>query len=76
MADDRTRDDNSRYTTEYTDSDFLEAIDELGKASTSDIATEIGCATATAHYRLNKLEDNETIQSEKKYGAVLWQRTD
>ncbi|WP_337653193.1 winged helix-turn-helix domain-containing protein [Halomontanus rarus] len=63
---DRSRDDEtSQYREEYPEKDFLEAIRECSVASTTNVATEIGCNRSTALRRLTQLEKREKIASER-----------
>ncbi|ELZ39725.1 hth domain-containing protein [Halorubrum californiense DSM 19288] len=65
--------ESGRYTTSYTDSEFIEAIQHLeGMAGTSDIAEEIGCTQRTAYTRLKSLEDQNKIESRKVGSSLLW----
>ena len=62
---DRSRDDETqRFEAEYTDQDFLDAVQECPVASTSNVADEIGCNRKTALRRLQQLEEQDEIQSE------------
>ena len=65
--------ESGRYTTSYTDSEFIEAIQHLdGMAGTSDIAEEIGCTQRTAYTRLKSLEDQDRIEIRKVGSSLLW----
>ena len=65
--------ESGRYTTSYTDSEFIEALQHLeGMAGTSDIAEEIGCTQRTAYTRLKSLEDQNMIESRKVGSSLLW----
>lgn len=72
---DRDRDEETgRFTTEFQDEDFIDAITELdGSASTSEIADFLDCDRRTAYLRLNKLEDKGHISSRKVGNSLLWQ---
>lgn len=72
---DRDRDEETgRFTTEFQDEDFTNAIRELdGSASTSEIADLLDCDRRTAYLRLNELEDEGHISSRKVGNSLLWQ---
>ena len=65
--------DSGEYTQTYPDSDFIDAIDELGgMASTSDISDTVGCTHRTAYTRLQAIEEQDLIQSRKVGNSILW----
>lgn len=65
--------ESGKYTTTYTDSEFIKAIQHLeGMAGTSEIAEEIGCTQRTAYTRLKSLEDQDRIKSRKVGSSLLW----
>ena len=65
--------DSGKYTTSYSDSDFLDAIQELdGLAGTSEIAESVGCTRRTAYTRLQSLESNDRINSRKVGNSLVW----
>jgi len=65
--------ESGKYTTTYSDSEFIEAIQHLeGMAGTSEIAEEIGCTQRTAYTRLKSLEDQNEIESRKVGSSLLW----
>ncbi|EMA37162.1 hth domain-containing protein [Halobiforma nitratireducens JCM 10879] len=68
-----TRDDFSgRYTTEFPLSDFIEAIESLGLASTQDIAEEVGCSYDLAYRRLKELREKGEIEGRKIGNTYHW----
>lgn len=71
---DRDRDESSgRYTTEYSDEEFVEAIEKSGgTASTTEVADLIGCDRRTAYLRLKELEEESHISSRKVGNSLLW----
>jgi predicted ArsR family transcriptional regulator len=74
---DRNRDENSgKFSEEYPREDFLRALDELGAAGTTDIAEEVGCDRRTAYLKLQDLEDDGDIKSQKVGNALLWELAD
>ena len=70
---DRDRDDESgKFTEEYPIEDFIEAIRELDSAGTSDIADYIGCDRRTAYLKLQALDEENKVESQKVGNALLW----
>lgn len=67
------RNDEGKYSDTYDDSDFLNAVRQLGGAGTTDVANEIGCDRRTAYVRLNELEDNGEVTSKKIGKALYWE---
>ncbi len=70
----KDRDDKSgKYTTSYPDTDFLDAIGELGgMASTSEVAEMVGCTHRTAYTRLQTIENEGQIESRKFGNSLVW----
>lgn len=74
---DRDRDEESgKFTEEYPQQDFLEALGELGPSGTTDIAEYVGCDRRTAYLKLKSLEDEEKIRSNKVGNSLLWEIDD
>jgi len=73
QEDDRDRDNRSgRYTTEFESETFIEAVDELGLASTRDIADEVGCSYDLAYRRLKELADEGLVEGNKVGNTYHW----
>jgi Mn-dependent DtxR family transcriptional regulator len=74
----KDRDEESgKYTTTYTDSDFIEAIGNGdGMAATSDVAESVGCSHQTAYERLQRLEEQGEIRSREVGNSLLWSTVD
>lgn len=70
----KDRDEESgKYTTSYTDSDFVDAIRHLdGMAGTSEIADEVGCTRRTAYTRLKLLDEKGDIESREVGNSLVW----
>ena len=70
----KDRDDGSgKYTTTYTDGDFLRVIKEFGpQVGTQAVADEVSCTRDTAYRRLCELEEEDEIESQKVGMARLW----
>lgn len=75
--DDRKRDNRSgRYTTEFEPEAFVEAVQELGLASTRDIADEVGCSYDLAYRRLKELADEGLVEGNKVGNTYHWKPVD
>ena len=69
----RGRDDESgKFTEEYPVEEFIEAIGELDSAGTTDIADYIGCDRRTAYLKLQALDEDGKVESQKVGNALLW----
>ncbi|NLV10254.1 HTH domain-containing protein [Halomicrobium mukohataei] len=70
----KDRDEESgKYTTSYTDSDFVDAIRRLdGMAGTSEIADEVGCTRRTAYTRLKSLAEKGDLESLEVGNSLVW----
>jgi len=69
----RERDEESgKFTQEYPKEDFLEALEELGPSGTTDISDYVGCDRRTAYLKLQSLEEEGKITSQKIGNALLW----
>lgn len=69
----RKRDEESgKYTEEYPLEEFIEALEELGQAGTTDISEYVGCDRRTAYLKLQSLEEDDEIESTKIGSALLW----
>lgn len=65
--------ESGRYTTSYSDSDFIDAIQTLGgMAGTSEIAEIVGCTRRTAYTRLQSLESEGKVSSRKVGNSLVW----
>ena len=75
MAD---RDENTgRYTGKYPDKKFLDTIkNQDGMVGTGEIANTVGCAHDTAYKRLQKLENEEKVSSQKVGNTLVWSLVD
>jgi hypothetical protein len=70
---DRGRDEDSgQFTEEYPEQKFLQAVEELDSAGTSDIAEYVGCDRRTAYLKLTSLEQDGKLESDKIGNALLW----
>ncbi len=65
--------DTGQYTGNYSSKEFLTAIENIdGMAGTGDIADEIGCAHDTAYKRLQNLENDGLVKSQKVGNTLIW----
>lgn len=65
--------DSGRYKTNYEDSDFLNAVQQLdGMAGTSEVAEEVGCTRRTAYTRLSSLEEDGDVKSRQVGNSLVW----
>lgn len=71
---DRDRDEESgRFTEEYPEEEFIQALEELGSAGTTDISNYVGCDRRTAYLKLQSLEEENKVTSQKVGNALLWE---
>lgn len=63
---------SGRYTPEFTDEDFLAAVEAIESGSTADIAEEVGCSPDLAYRRLRDLAEEGRVGSEKIAGNFRW----
>lgn len=71
MPEDRLSDDEDGRR-QYPESQFIEAIEEGDTPTTTDVAEYVGCTSQAALYRLDKLEDEGTVSSEKIGNTKVW----
>jgi GTP-sensing pleiotropic transcriptional regulator CodY len=72
---DRDREkETGQFTTEYTDDEFIDAIEQSdGGATTSEVADIVGCDRRTAYIRLSNLEKKSVIHSREVGNSLLWE---
>jgi len=69
----RDRDENSgRFTEKYPRKRFLRALEDLSAAGTADISNHVGCDRRTAYIKLQALEEEGKVESQKVGNALLW----
>ena len=62
-----------QYTGEYPDEEFIDTIQESEQMlGTGEIADAVACAHDTAYKRLQKLEDEGVIGSQKVGNTLVW----
>ncbi len=73
----RKRDESSgQFSEEYPRIDFIQALEELGATGTTDVSNYVGCDRRTAYLKLQALEEDGDIKSQKVGNALLWKLTD
>lgn len=65
-------DDTGQIAEKYPDSAFLQAVDELEPASTSEVAGAVGCTRRNADIRLRKLADAGKVKNKKIGNSLSW----
>ena len=62
-----------QYTGEYPDEEFIDTIQGSDQMlGTGEIAESVGCAHDTAYKRLQRLEDNDIVGSQKVGNTLVW----
>lgn len=73
----RDRDEESgKFTETYALEEFIQALEELGAAGTTDISNYVGCDRRTAYLKLQSLEEEGEVRSQKVGNALLWELSD
>ena len=73
----RDRDEETgRYTTQYHEEDFLEALEDEDFLSTDDVAEKVGCTQNLAYRRLKELEEDGEVESKEIGRFLAWQKAD
>ena len=57
---------------QYSDSDFLDAVEKNAPASTSEVADEVGCTRRNADMRLKRLADDGKVKRKKIAASQVW----
>jgi DeoR/GlpR family transcriptional regulator of sugar metabolism len=69
----RERDEESgEFIQKYPQEEFLQALEELGSAGTTDVSEHVGCDRRTAYLKLQSLEEEGKVASQKVGNALLW----
>ena len=70
---DMSRDEDSgTYTEQYSNDDFLRAVEERAPASTSEVAEEVGCTRRNADVRLKRLAEEGKVKRKKIAATQVW----
>jgi len=64
--------ESGKLTEQYSDEDFLEAVEEHEPASTSEVAEAVGCSRRNANVRLEKLEEAGKVRSKMAGNSLIW----
>lgn len=64
--------ESGKLTEQYTDEDFLEAVEQHEPASTREVADEVGCSRRNADVRLRKLEEAGEVGKKKVGNSLTW----
>lgn len=64
--------DSGKFTEQYPEEAFLEAVERLDTATTTEIAEEVGCSYDLAYRRLNTLADEGKIQRKEIGPSFVW----
>ena len=73
MSGDQDRDgDSGRFSSEYSEEEFIEALKENEPAGTSEIADTIGCHHKSAYKRLKQLEERGVVSSKQVGRSLIW----
>jgi len=66
------RNEEGKFTEQYSDDAFLTAINDLPVASTQSVADRVGCSYNLAYRRLGKLEGEGAIEKEEVGTSFVW----
>jgi hypothetical protein len=73
MADKDRDEESGRFTEEYPEEEFIQALEEIGPAGTTDISNFVGCDRRTAYLKLQSLSEEGKVSSQKVGNALLWE---
>ena len=69
----RERDEETgQFSQQYTNREFLTAIEDLDTPTTAEIASYIGCSYDLAYRRLHDLEEEGLVGKDEIGGSFLW----
>lgn len=66
------RDEDHRFTEQYSDEDFLDAVESLELPTSKDVHEAVGCSYSLADYRLKELEKEDRVSKQKVASANIW----
>lgn len=72
MPYDERNEDTGQFTPEFTDDQFIDAIESDEGATTSEVAEAVGCNYRTAYDRLNSLEESGRVSFRDVGNSRLW----
>lgn len=64
--------ETGQFEEEYPDEMFLEAIDELDVATTSEVAEYVGCSYDLAYRRLHTLANEGAVTKIEAGNSFIW----
>ena len=76
MTDTERDPDSGKLSEQYSDDDFIVAVEDHEPASTREVANEVGCSRRNADVRLRKLEDASEIRKKKVGNSLTWFSTE
>lgn len=57
---------------QFSDSDFLDAVEKHSPASTAEVADEVGCTRRNADMRLKRLAEEGAVKRKKIAASQVW----
>lgn len=57
---------------QFSDADFLRAVEKHSPASTSEVADEVGCTRRNADMRLKRLAEEGKVKRKKIAATQVW----
>lgn len=64
--------DEKHGNTRFTDTYFIETVNEQQPVSTGDVADSVGCTVRTAENRLKQLRDDGRVTGDLIGGSLVW----
>jgi hypothetical protein len=64
--------ETGRFKREFPLSSFLDEVDTLDPATTTDVADAIGCSYDLAYRRLKELEDSGDVEAQQVGNTFIW----
>ena len=65
-------DESGRFTPKFADDEFIDAVSELGEATTREVAEQVGADHDTARRRLTRLSESDDVCRRKVGNTILW----
>lgn len=66
--------DSGKFTEQYGDEAFIQAVENVENATTTEIAEEVGCSYDLAYRRLNALAQSNEVNRTKIGSSFVWSR--
>lgn len=60
----------------YPEQSFIDALKQNDTPTTTDVSEYVGCTSQAALYRLNQMEDENTVSSKKVGNVLVWSLND